>query len=520
MKKEKYIFFVKDNVYRIKIIKKKPEINYDKYFKCYFEEAIRIRNEILKYNNIILKKKVNTNENVLIEKYIYQTVNNKYRLFIRSGNYYYSKTFERLSEARKQREIKMSEKMLINSREGRNNAAINDFVNVWFSIYCFKELKTTTSSSMMNTLNKYVLEELGNEKISKITTFKLQKYFSDLKSKYTNISDKTIYRIYKVMKNMFNRAMEWGYIFNNPIDKVKIRRPKSKETAIYSYEELIQILSLLKKENIVFNTIFSLIITTGIRKCELLGLNVEDVDFTYGTITINKNMNWNKFKHKYETTIPKTSYSYRTLPIPKDVLKTLENYLAYRERIVNKGVSSLFINKKGGIIGFSYLEYNWEKFIKKNNLKHVTIRGLRHSYCSMQMNYNSQLVATDVKKLMGHSQLETTFHYTHNNQSKFQEIISVFSKFYNANEERIIGFNQILSLYTNKKFVSTKEIEEFFKSNDSKDYKYSLIKEYIDSKYPIFKIINISNINIDNVWDWLEIQKEKYGNEFIMISLV
>ena len=238
---------------------------------------------------------------------------------------------------------------------------------------------------MMNTLNKYVLEELGNEKISKITTFKLQKYFSDLKSKYTNISDKTIYRIYKVMKNMFNRAMEWGYIFNNPIDKVKIRRPKSKETEIYSYEELIQILSLLKKENIVFNTIFSLIITTGIRKCELLGLNVEDVDFTYGTITINKNMNWNKFKHKYETTIPKTSYSYRTLPIPKDVLKTLENYLAYRERIVNKGVSSLFINKKGGIIGFSYLEYNWEKFIKKNNLKHVTIHGLRHSYCSMQM---------------------------------------------------------------------------------------------------------------------------------------
>lgn len=59
-----------------------------------------------------------------------------------------------------------------------------------------------------------------------------------------------------------------------------------------------------------------------------------------------------------------------------------------------------------------------------------------------------------------------------------------------------------------------------FKSNNSKDYKYSLIKEYIDSKHSIFKIIDISNINIDNVWDWLEIQKEKYGNEFIMISLI
>lgn len=105
MKKEKYIYFVKYNVYRIKIIKKKPEINFDKYFKCDFEEAIKIRNEILERNNILLNRKANTNRIALIEKYIYKTMNNKYRLFIRSGNYYYSKTFKTLSEARKQRKI-------------------------------------------------------------------------------------------------------------------------------------------------------------------------------------------------------------------------------------------------------------------------------------------------------------------------------------------------------------------------------------------------------------------------------
>ena len=82
MKKGKYIYFVKDNVYRIKIIRKEPKVNYDKYFKCNFEEAIKIRNEILEKNNILLNKKVNTNRIVLIEKYIHKTMNNKYRLFI------------------------------------------------------------------------------------------------------------------------------------------------------------------------------------------------------------------------------------------------------------------------------------------------------------------------------------------------------------------------------------------------------------------------------------------------------
>lgn len=121
---------------------------------------------------------------------------------------------------------------------------------------------------------------------------------------------------------------------------------------------------------------------------------------------------------------------------------------------------------------------------------------------------------------MGHSNLKTTFHYTHNSQSKFQEATSIFDKYYNANSEIKIGFNQMLSLYTNKKFVPTKEIEELyefiFKSNNNKDYKQGLIKNYIDNEYPIFKKIDISNINIDNIWDWLEEQKEIYGNEFII----
>ena len=62
MMKEKYIYFIKDNFYRVKIIKKKPIISYDKYIKCDFEETIKIRNEILKNNNIILNKNANWNK--------------------------------------------------------------------------------------------------------------------------------------------------------------------------------------------------------------------------------------------------------------------------------------------------------------------------------------------------------------------------------------------------------------------------------------------------------------------------
>lgn len=42
MCKEKNIYFVKDNLYRIKITKKNPDIHYDKYFNCNLEETIKI----------------------------------------------------------------------------------------------------------------------------------------------------------------------------------------------------------------------------------------------------------------------------------------------------------------------------------------------------------------------------------------------------------------------------------------------------------------------------------------------
>ena len=82
-----------------------------------------------------------------------------------------------LKEAKDIRKIKMAEKTLINNKKSRKYATINEFVNIWFSIYCMKELKTTTDYSMKQTLTRYVLPDLGNKKINEVTTLQLQEFF-------------------------------------------------------------------------------------------------------------------------------------------------------------------------------------------------------------------------------------------------------------------------------------------------------------------------------------------------------
>lgn len=370
------------------------------------------------------------NKHILVDKYIYQLSNKKYRLFIRSGKYYYSCTCKTLQEAKQIRKIKMAEKVLINNKKTRRLATVNEFVNIWFSIYCMKELKTTTTYSMKQTISKYVLPDLGDKKINEVTTLQLQEFFSNLRNKDNfnltgKISDKTVYRVYKVMRNMFNRAVDWEFIEKNPLNKVKIKKVKYTETSIYSKKEIFEILELLNNENIVDKTIFSLFITTGMRKCELLGLHLEDINLLDGIITVSRNLNWNKFEHKYYEVSPKTQSSYRSIPIPRNMVEILEAYLKSRKNII-KDNKILFINKKGKRIGFDYLNYRWNKFINKYNLKYITLHGLRHSYCSLQINENKNLNISLVSKLMGHSQLSTTLKYLHSNFMEEKAIISIF----------------------------------------------------------------------------------------------
>ena len=65
-----------------------------------------------------------------------------------------------------------------------------------------------------------------------------------------------------------------------------------------------------------------------------------------------------------------------------------------------------------------------------------------------------------------------------------------------------------------------KELDELLKFavdlKVTEDEKYNMIKQYIDNRYPMFKKIDISNINFSNVWDILDLYKQKYGDEFIL----
>ena len=481
-----------------------------------------------------------------VDKYIYEIEKGKkYRVFIRSGSFYFSTVFYgTLAQAKKLRDRKLAEFKLDNGKNKSSKVSFYDFVEIYYKEYGLIELSPTTISREKYKIENYIFPNLCYEDLGSIDTFQIQRIINKLRMKdkirkdsngnKVKLSVTTVNDIYCILRKIFNKAVAWGFIAENPVINVKAPGRKQKERSCYSKTELIQVMEILKKEDYMTSALFFLVICTGMRREEIIGLHVdEDIDFNNNVINIRRAVVWDDKQKKLIEKETKTEGSVRRLPIPIFCADALKDYISFRERFITylksknpnfEPVNNLFLNKNGYMISPDAISKKWRLFVAKNNeLKRVTLHGLRHTYCSIQMNDNSNLSPPAVKKLMGHTQLSTTFLYAHAPEEKNDEAVSIFNELYEATGEKIVNFNQLLSIYTKHLFAPTSEINEILnfitKGEKNIDSMYDLIKNYIDNKYPFLSKIDITDLNINNVWDWLETEKKLYGNKFILNTI-
>ncbi len=140
------------------------------------------------------------------------------------------------------------------------------------------------------------------------------------------LSNRTRNYIYKFLKTIMNFGTKWyGLNFNQIYPKMtNFTNPNEikKEMEFWTYEEFSKFISV--EEDLTFKCLFKTLYFCGLRKGEARALNWNDIDFTNGTIRINKGLSDNVNGKKYIITSPKTLTSNRTLPIPKELLNDLK----------------------------------------------------------------------------------------------------------------------------------------------------------------------------------------------------
>jgi len=262
----------------------------------------------------------------------------------------------------------------------------------------------------VHTLTNYKIDLVGFNKfvcgteLEKIDYLMLRKYLAVLKEK--NLGARTVGRKLSTLRSFFKFLTHEGYLKTNPVLMLSSPKLEKHLPSFMSEEEVYRLIesAFAKNEKDVLGlrnrAILEVFYSSGLRISELVGLNIDDIDFISGIIKV-------RGKGKKE----------RIVPIGDTALSAVKKYLDKRK----KQTDAAFLNNNNHRISSRVVRYVLEKYLKASGIKPgVSAHTFRHSFATHLLNHGADL--RTVQELLGHVNLATTQIYTHLTTEKLKSV--------------------------------------------------------------------------------------------------
>lgn len=296
---------------------------------------------------------------------------------------------------------------------------LQDFAEMWIKDYAKPKLAPKTIYRYEQLLNSRINPTMGHLKISTIKPMHLVKFFSNLQEdgiredkREGKLSNTTLLHYYRLMSVMFNTAVKWQIISNNPIQYVEAPKRNNEEGDFYNEDEVNLLMNVLLKEKLNRQIAILLALVGGLRVGEITGLKWKNVHFETNEIFIEEATQYipkiGTFKKE-----PKNKSSNRIVSLPKTMIETLKWLKKKQKNDKKKCGKRLWIDS-----GYVLIQWNGErihpdtpgkwfdKIIKKYKLRKITFHELRHTSATLLIANGENVSA--LSKRLGHSRTSTT----------------------------------------------------------------------------------------------------------------
>lgn len=222
-------------------------------------------------------------------------------------------------------------------------------------------------------------------------------------------SSRSVKRRLSALKSFYRFALSRGWVVHDPVHELTSPKIDKPLPQFVKEKEMNDLLDRQQWGN-TYNdsrarTILLLFYETGIRLSELLGLDDEKVDLVNNQLKVTGKRN-----------------KQRIIPFGEELNQTLQSYMQQRDNEIEKHSAALFLTEKG----FRIKQNQVYQLVKENlgrvtTLKKRSPHVLRHTFATAMLNNGAGLES--VKKLLGHSSLNTTEIYTH---ATFEQLKKVY----------------------------------------------------------------------------------------------
>ncbi len=259
-----------------------------------------------------------------------------------------------------------------------------------------------------------------------------EKSFKPANNQKGVLSSKTVKHYHSFISSVLSKAVSWGYIKDNPSDRVDPPRIERGQIKCFNTEQAKIFLKGLSGECLKYRVIFSILIYTGLQRGELLGLEWSDINFEKRTMSINKTSVHIRSKG-IVTDATKNEYSIREIYISDELISLLKLYYKEQQEMKVKlgdmwvDTNRICIKEDGSPMGVGTPYGILQKLIEKYNLPQVSLHSLRHTNATIMIESGTDLKTTSDR--LGHSQASTTMNiYVHQIKSSNEHAAENISK--------------------------------------------------------------------------------------------
>jgi integrase len=232
------------------------------------------------------------------------------------------------------------------------------------------------------------------------------------------LSARTVRYCHAVLTSALKQAVKWELLFQNAASLVDLPRQARREMRALSPVEAIRFLSAAREDR--YGVLFELALITGMRPEEYLALQWKDVELGKGTVTVQRTLIWRRRDGGWYYGEPKTRGSYRRIPIPFSLVRSLSAHKKHQaeERLKagpnHRDNNLVFATTVGGpLMPQNLVRRHFKPILKKANLPtSIRLYDLRHSCATLLL--AAQENPKVVSERLGHATITLTLDtYTH-----------------------------------------------------------------------------------------------------------